>query len=68
MGRRQTRTVRYTLLLTPMEFDLANRVAQREYRTLPDFIRTQIYKNAEALGLSIHLAGQSTEQCVAISG
>ena len=62
-ARRRTRTVRYTLLLTPDEFDLANRIAAREYRTLPDFFRAQIYKNAEVNELLPLSTERPLEEC-----
>ena len=37
------RKIRYTLLLTPSELELARRLAKQEFRTLPEFFRARIH-------------------------
>lgn len=43
------RTVRYVLLLTPGEMELARRVAEAEFRSVPDFLRRHIHSRATTL-------------------
>ncbi len=45
----ERRSVRYTFLLTPDEFQLAHQVAASKFRTLPDFLRSQIHETAATL-------------------
>jgi hypothetical protein len=49
--KQKKRTVRYTILLSPVEYDLAKKAAEREFRTLPDFLRAVIYHRAAELHL-----------------
>ena len=65
--RKRARTIRYTLLLTPREFDWATKIAKQEYRTLPDFFRVQIYRSATALGIDVRSEDYAAPQCVAAS-
>lgn len=43
----ERRSVRYTLLLTPREWEMAKQVAECEYRSLPDFFRAAIHRGAD---------------------
>ncbi len=45
-GKHERRRVRYTMLLSAAELELAKRVAAREFRTLPEFFRAHIYRSA----------------------
>lgn len=43
---KQKKRVRYTLILTPAELQLARDLAEKEFRTLPNFFRARIYHPA----------------------
>ena len=45
----ERRTVRYTFLMTRDEYELAQKVAARDFRTLPEYLRSHIYKGAASL-------------------
>ncbi len=50
---RPRRSIRYVLLLTPDELNLAKKIAEHEFRPLPDFFRRHIYESAAQSGISI---------------
>ncbi len=65
--RSRKRTVRYTLLLTPSEFNLANHIAEQDYRSLPEFFRMQIYRSATVLGINPRTFERPVAQNAAVS-
>jgi hypothetical protein len=59
-SKRERRTKRYTVLLTPGEFELLREGAAREFLSLPSYLRQTILQHAVKLGQTIQTRQLST--------